>query len=95
MLCLTMRCEVLPGKEEGFDYLTRQLKEFWAGQPGVKSFHEYRLVGSPVRTIMVEVEDLGALQRMTETGVEHVTPLRKEFLGYVSRAEYEILDVIL
>jgi len=65
------------------------------GQPGVKTFHEYKLVGSPVRTILVEVEDLGALQRMTETGAEHVAPLRKEFMTTVSRIEYEILEAIL
>jgi len=48
-----------------------------------------------VRTILVEVEDLGALQRMTETGAEHVAPLRKEFMTTVSRIEYEILEAIL
>ncbi len=95
MVTLTIRCEPLPGKDEAFDYLTRQLKEFWADQPGVKTFHEYKLVGSPVRIIAVEVEDLDSLQRITEVNVEHIAPLRKEFMANVNHIEYEILDVVL
>ncbi len=96
MVYLTIRCDPLPGREDEFDrLLTQRSKEFWTGQPGVKSYRVYgdKLLGFPERTIMIEVEDFGTLQRILDAD-EH-RPLRKEFMTHVARIESQILDAIV
>mgnify|MGYP005834546619 CR=1 FL=1 len=64
MMYFTVRCDILPGKEDELDrFLNERAKSFWISQPGVKSFHVYadKLAGWPERTIMIEVEDLATL----------------------------------
>ncbi|MBI4312319.1 MAG: hypothetical protein HY681_11130 [Chloroflexi bacterium] len=96
MVYFTVRCDPLPGKEEEFDgFLADKAKKFWTGQQGVKSFHVYgdKLAGWPERTIMIEVQDLGSLQKILDS--DERKRLRKEFMTYTARSESQIQDPIV
>jgi hypothetical protein len=96
MIYFTVHCDPLPGKEEELDrLLANSAKSYWLSQPGVNSFHVYgdKLVGWPERTIMIEVNDLTALQPILET-LERKR-VRKEFMSLVSRTESQIQDIIV
>ena len=92
----TVRCDILPGKEEELDRLLGgPSRTFWLAQPGVKSFHVYgdTLVGWPERTIMIEVEDLASLQRIL--GTEERKRLRREFMNHTSNVSSQIQETII
>lgn len=96
MMYLTVRCDILPGKEEELDrFLTEKATKFWLAQPGIKSFHVYRdtLVGWPERTIMIEMENFANLQGVVNNW-EH-KQLRREFLTYATDVESQILDTLI
>lgn len=92
----TVRCDILPGKEEELDrFLAEKAKKFWLSQPGVKGFHVYgdTLVGWPERTIMIEVDDLVGLERVLHS--DERKHLRSEFLTYTTDVESQILDTLI
>lgn len=92
----TVRCDILPGKEEELDrFLTEKAKKFWLSQPGVKSFHVYTdtLVGWPERTIMIEVDDMSSLDRILHS--EGRQRVRREFQTYATDVQSQILDTMI
>ncbi len=92
----TVRCDILPGKEEELDrFLTEKATKFWLSQPGIKSFHVYRdaLVGWPERTIMIEVDDMSSLDRILHSENRH--QVRREFLSYATDVQSQILDTMI
>ncbi|MCL4535930.1 MAG: hypothetical protein M1370_12320 [Bacteroidetes bacterium] len=96
MVYFTVRCDSLPGKEEELDHLlTERAKNFWLSQPGVKGFHMYgdKLGGWPERTVMIEVEDLGNLQRILDS--EARKQVRRDFMAHVARVETQIQELIV
>jgi len=96
MIYFTVHCDPLPGKEEDLDrLLANNAKSYWLAQPGVSSFHVYgdKLVGWPERTIMIEVNDLTALQPILESLERR--QVRKEFMNLVDRVESQIQDVVV
>lgn len=92
MIHFTVRCNVVPAREEELDqFLEHKVKPFWTSQRGVTGFRLYRdaLDGSPERTIMIDVEDLGHLQPILDS--EERKRLRQEFQGYVLNVQGQIL----
>jgi len=92
----TVRCDILPGKEEDLDrFLAERARPFWLSQPGVKGFHVYvdTLVGYPERTIMIEVVDLASLQRIL--GSDGRKQIRKEFMTCTTGAQSQIQDMLI
>jgi hypothetical protein len=91
MVQLCIRCDPVPGKQDELDrFLTEQKKQYWLKQPGVKGFHIYgdELMGWPERTIVIEVDDMGALQRALESPEHGV--VRQAFFGLTSRNESQV-----
>lgn len=95
MIHFTIRCNVVPGREEELDqFLEHRAKPLWLSHPGVTGFHLYRdvLDGSPERTVVIDVEDLGHLQSVLES--EERKRLRREFQGYLLNVEGQILTKV-
>ncbi|MBI2883053.1 MAG: hypothetical protein HYY11_03975 [Candidatus Methylomirabilis oxyfera] len=93
---LTVRCDILPGKEQELDnFLTERAKKFWLSQPGVKSFHVYKdtLVGWPERTIMIEVDDMSSLDNILHSDARQ--RVRREFQTYATDVQSQILDTMI
>ena len=89
----TIRCDAVPGKLMELDtWLKERGGEFWTSQLGVKSFDIYEdaLVGYPERTLMIEVEDLGTLQRILRSK-EHAR-FRNELLTFGTDVQSQILE---
>ncbi|MBI2872978.1 MAG: hypothetical protein HYY00_07320 [Chloroflexi bacterium] len=96
MVYYTVRCDPAPGKVEELDrLLTGAGKQFWTSQAGVAEYHVYgdKLLGWPERTITIGVRDMASLQKVLDS--EGRQRVRKEFLGYVSRTEAQIQELIV
>jgi hypothetical protein len=96
MIQYTVRCDIVPGKEEDLDqFLSERCKSFWLNQSGVKSFHVYgdALVGWPERTIMIELEDLASLQHVLDSSERK--QLRREFQSYTTDVQSQILEQMI
>ncbi|HEX7364886.1 MAG TPA: hypothetical protein VF366_06965 [Dehalococcoidia bacterium] len=96
MVYFSVYCDPVPGQEEELDrFIVDKANKFWTSQAGVKGYHVYadKLLGWPERTIMIQVQDLGSLQRILDSA-EHKR-LRREFMSNISRAESQIQDEIV
>ena len=96
MVYFSVYCDPVPGQEEELDrFIVDKSNKFWTSQAGVKGYHVFadKLMGWPERTIMIQVQDLGSLQRILDS-TEHKR-LRREFMSNISRAESQIQDEIV
>ena len=90
---LAIRCDAVPGKLQELD---RWLKDrgvtFWGNKSGVKkcSIYADALVGYPERTLMIEVDDFGSLQKIL-ISPEHAR-FRDELLTYGTDVQSQILE---
>jgi hypothetical protein len=88
----TVRCDIAPGKEQEMDrLLMERMQAFWMAQPGVKSFHVYgdMMEGWPERTMMIEVEDMAALQRVLD--MSERKQLRHEFMNMAVQVQSQMM----
>jgi len=96
MMCFTIYCDPVPGKEEDVDrLLTSTIKAFWSGQSGVTGYrvHKDKLVGYPERTIRIDVNDLGALQKALDSS--EWNKHRRQFIALLSRVESQITEQLV
>jgi hypothetical protein len=96
MVQLCIRCDPVPGKMDDLDrFLGQQKKDFWLKQPGVRGFHVYgdQLMGYPERTVVIEVDDMSALQKALNAP-EHKT-IRQTFFTLTSRNESQIQTILV
>jgi hypothetical protein len=96
MVQLCIRCDPVPGKQDDLDrFLAQQKRDYWLKQPGVHGFHVYgdQLMGYPERTIIIEVDDMTALQTALNSA-EHKN-VRQNFFTLTSRSESQIQNILV
>ena len=94
--CFSVRCHILPGKEDELDsLLAEKSKGFWLSQPGVSGFRVYGevLMGWSERMLMIDVDDLTSLQSILNSDIRK--QIRSEFMNYVTNVQTQILERVV
>lgn len=89
-----LRYDILPGKMRDHDEFVRtKMLPFWTSQPDCKAVEIFEdvLVGYPERTVMIEVDDLTALQHILSS--PDYRSIRDGLQDYITDAQSQILNL--
>ncbi len=90
-----MRFDVLPGKMSAVDqYLDQELLPYWLSHNEVHSVQvfEDKFIGWPERTIMIEIDDLCALQGILSS--PETRQMKEHFTSYAGDIQTQIMDKV-
>jgi len=91
-----MSFDVLPGKLGEVDsYLEQELLPYWLSHNEVHSVQvlEDKFIGWPERTIMIEIDDLCALQRILSS--PETRHMKERFTSYAADIQTQIVDKVI
>ncbi|MEW6378660.1 MAG: hypothetical protein AB1611_03510 [bacterium] len=90
-----MRFDILPGKLSEVDsYLDKDLLPYWLSHAEVRSVQvfEDKFIGWPERTVMIEIDDLCALERILSS--PETKHMKEQFTCYAADIQTQIMDKV-
>ncbi|MEW5800665.1 MAG: hypothetical protein AB1847_01040 [bacterium] len=90
-----MRFDVLPGKMSEVDkFLDQELLPYWLSHNEVHSVQvfEDKFIGWPERTVMIEIDDMCALQSILSSS--ETRQMKEHFTSYAGDIQTQIMDKV-